>query len=116
MMAQTHADMTPPTYFAMSSDTAFARSSSKRGSASRLSLISRARVGLFQEIFMRGKRRARRNHVISPEGAQRLSAEGGSTRGAGVPANCGAGEQVGVGLGINRATRKRLNGLESHPA
>ena len=24
-------------------------------------------------------------------------------------------EQVGVGLGINRATRKRLNGLESHP-
>ena len=24
-------------------------------------------------------------------------------------------EQVGVGLGINRATRKRLNVLESHP-
>ncbi|MBR4654421.1 MAG: hypothetical protein IKO72_13765, partial [Kiritimatiellae bacterium] len=33
----------------------------------------------------------------------------------GVPANCGSGEQVGIGLGINRATRKRLNGLESHP-
>ena len=32
-----------------------------------------------------------------------------------MPANCGSGEQVGVGLGINRATRKRLNGLESHP-
>ena len=29
--------------------------------------------------------------------------------------SCGSGEQVGVGLGINRATRKRLNGLESHP-
>ena len=24
------------------------------------------------------------------------------------------GEQVGAGLGTNRATRKRLNGLESH--
>ena len=32
-----------------------------------------------------------------------------------MPANCGSGEQVGVGLGMNRATRKRLNGLESHP-
>ena len=31
------------------------------------------------------------------------------------PANCGSGEQVGAGLDINRITRKRFNGLESHP-
>ena len=45
-----------------------------------------------------GDRGAGRNHV------------------GGVPANCGSGEQVGAGLGINRIARKRLNGLESHPA
>ena len=33
--------------------------------------------------------RARRNHVISPEGAQRLSAEGGSMRGVGCPQTAG---------------------------
>ena len=33
--------------------------------------------------------RARRNHVISPEGAQRVSAEGGSMRGVGCPQTAG---------------------------
>ena len=34
---------------------------------------------------------------------------------SGVPAKCGSGEQVAAGLDTNRSTRKRFNGLESHP-
>ena len=33
--------------------------------------------------------RARQNHAVSPEGAQRLSAEGGSMRGVGCPQTAG---------------------------
>ena len=39
--------------------------------------------------------RARRNHVISPEGAQRLSAEGGSMRGVGRPQTAGRASRSG---------------------
>ena len=42
--------------------------------------------------------RARQNHVISPEGAQRLSAEGGSMRGVGCPQTAGRASRSGAGL------------------
>ena len=60
--------------------------------------------------------RARQNHVISPEGAQRLSAEGGSMRGVGRPQTAGwyPPNEVSREAGAMRGASRSGAGLTFH--